>query len=79
MIKWAISLGEFDISYQQKPAEKGQVVADFITNFTYLVDIVSTPKELVSLPQKLRKYNQQLHHGVYMLMARPTNTVVEQD
>ncbi|KAM1166366.1 hypothetical protein ACFX2G_026113 [Malus domestica] len=44
MIKWAISLGEFDISYQPKPAEKGQTVAYFIVDFTYPVDIVSTPK-----------------------------------
>ncbi|KAM2730009.1 hypothetical protein EV1_001315 [Malus domestica] len=46
MIKWAITLGEFDISYQPKPAEKGHVVADFIADFTYPVDIVSTPKEV---------------------------------
>ncbi|KAM1854041.1 hypothetical protein ACFX14_009921 [Malus domestica] len=45
MIKWVIVLGEFYISYQPKPAEKGQSVADFIVDFTYLVDIVSTPKE----------------------------------
>ncbi|KAM2053775.1 hypothetical protein ACFX1T_003377 [Malus domestica] len=35
MIKWAIALGEFDISYQPKPTEKGQAVADFIVDFTY--------------------------------------------
>ncbi|KAM1216401.1 hypothetical protein EV1_012756 [Malus domestica] len=52
MIKWAIALGEFDISYQPKPAEKGQAMADFITDFTYPVDIVSTPKEMVSLPSE---------------------------
>ncbi|KAM2274238.1 hypothetical protein ACFX1S_044068 [Malus domestica] len=46
MVKWAIALGEFDISYQPKPAEKGQAVADFIADFTYSVDIVSTPKEV---------------------------------
>ncbi|KAM2295070.1 hypothetical protein ACFX1S_034915 [Malus domestica] len=45
MVKWAIALGEFDISYQPKPAEKGQAVADFIVDFTYPVDIVSTSKE----------------------------------
>ncbi|KAM1427041.1 hypothetical protein ACFXTO_019665 [Malus domestica] len=39
MIKWAIALGEFDISYQPKPAEKGQAMADFIADFTYPVDI----------------------------------------
>ncbi|KAM1706426.1 hypothetical protein EV1_028062 [Malus domestica] len=55
MIKWAIALGEFDISYQPKPAEKGQAVADFIAHFTYPVDIVSTPKEVVSLSSKTQK------------------------
>ncbi|KAM2958839.1 hypothetical protein FF1_028738 [Malus domestica] len=55
MIKWVITLGEFDISYQPKPAEKGQAVADFIADFTYPVDIVSTPKEVVSLPSEAQK------------------------
>ncbi|KAM1597309.1 hypothetical protein ACFX1Z_032225 [Malus domestica] len=55
MIKRAIALGEFDISYQPKPAEKGQTVADFITDFTYPVDIVYTPKEVVSLPSEAQK------------------------
>ncbi|KAM2695947.1 hypothetical protein EV1_040390 [Malus domestica] len=45
MIKWAMVLGEFDISYQPKLDEKGQTMADFIADFTYHVDIVSTPKE----------------------------------
>ncbi|CAL9031199.1 unnamed protein product [Prunus brigantina] len=34
LIKWAIELGEFDISYQPRPSEKGQAVADFISEFT---------------------------------------------
>ncbi|KAM1285033.1 hypothetical protein ACFX2J_027653 [Malus domestica] len=55
MIKWAIALGEFDISYQPKPAEKGQAVADFISDFTYPVDIASTPKEVVALPLEAQK------------------------
>ncbi|KAM2633640.1 hypothetical protein EV1_024239 [Malus domestica] len=55
MIKWAIALGEFDIFYQPKPVEKGQAVADFIADFTYHVDIVSTPKEVVSLHSKAQK------------------------
>ncbi|KAM1013644.1 hypothetical protein TB1_042851 [Malus domestica] len=49
MIKWAITLGEFYISYQPKPVENGQAVADFIADFTYPVNIVSTPKEVVSI------------------------------
>ncbi|KAM1960947.1 hypothetical protein ACFX16_021450 [Malus domestica] len=55
MIKWAIALGEFDISYQPKPSEKGQAVADLIADFTYPADIVSTPKEVVSLPSESQK------------------------
>ncbi|KAM1440333.1 hypothetical protein ACFXTO_008592 [Malus domestica] len=55
MIKLGIVLGEFDISYQPKPAEKGQAVADFIADFTYPVDIVSTLKEVVSLPLEAQK------------------------
>ncbi|KAM2783381.1 hypothetical protein COP1_012867 [Malus domestica] len=55
MIKSAIALGEFDISYQPKLAEKGQAVADFIADFTYPVDIVSTPKKVVSLPSEAQK------------------------
>ncbi|KAM1748157.1 hypothetical protein ACFX12_009178 [Malus domestica] len=55
MIKWAIGLGEFDISYQPKQAEKSQAVVDFITDFTYPVDILSTLKEVVSLPSEAQK------------------------
>ncbi|KAM0991841.1 hypothetical protein ACFX2J_010099 [Malus domestica] len=55
MIKWAIALGEFDISYQPKPAEKGQAVADFIADFTYPVDIASTPEAVASLPPEAQK------------------------
>ncbi|KAM1856536.1 hypothetical protein ACFX14_006761 [Malus domestica] len=55
MIKSAITLGEFDISYQPKPAEKSQAVADFIADFTYPMDIVFTPKEVVSLPSEAHK------------------------
>ncbi|KAM2295289.1 hypothetical protein ACFX1S_035120 [Malus domestica] len=55
MIKWAIALGKFDISYQPKQVEKGQAEVDFIADFTYHVDIVSTPKEVVSLPSEAQK------------------------
>ncbi|KAM1945944.1 hypothetical protein ACFX13_000867 [Malus domestica] len=44
MIKWAIALGEFDISYQPKPVKKSQAVADFIADFTYPINFISTPK-----------------------------------
>ena len=31
---WAIELSEFDIQYRPRTAIKGQVIADFITEFT---------------------------------------------
>ncbi|KAI5324801.1 hypothetical protein L3X38_033874 [Prunus dulcis] len=34
LIKWAIELGEFDIQFVPRPAENGQVVADFISELT---------------------------------------------
>ncbi|XP_070676762.1 uncharacterized protein [Malus domestica] len=55
MIKWAIALGEFDISYQPKLTEKGQAVTDFITKFTYHIDIALILKALASLPSEARK------------------------
>ncbi|KAI5335629.1 hypothetical protein L3X38_025762 [Prunus dulcis] len=33
-IKWAIELGEFDIHFVPRPTEKGQAVADFISELT---------------------------------------------
>ena len=34
MALWAVELSEFDIQYSPRTAVKGQVVADFITEFT---------------------------------------------
>ena len=34
LMKWAIELSEFDIRYKPKTAIKGQVLADFIMEFT---------------------------------------------
>ncbi|CAL9000860.1 unnamed protein product, partial [Prunus brigantina] len=34
LVKWTIELGEFDIQFKPRPAEKGQAVADFISELT---------------------------------------------
>ena len=34
LVKWAIELSEFNIRYKPRAAIKGQVLADFITEFT---------------------------------------------
>ncbi|CAL9024301.1 unnamed protein product [Prunus brigantina] len=43
LVKWAIELGEFDIRYHPRPSEKGQAVADFISEFTLPIHLVMTP------------------------------------
>ena len=49
MTKWAIELGEFDIKFMLRTAIKGQVVADFVAEFTcptkvarVKIDVLST-------------------------------------
>ena len=46
MVLWAIKLSEFDIQYQPHMAIKGQVIADFITEFTFAEDqgVEETPQ-----------------------------------
>ena len=36
MALWAVELSEFDIQYRPHRAKKGQVIADFIAEFTHL-------------------------------------------
>ena len=35
LVLWAIELSEFDIQYRSRTAIKGQIVADFIAEFTH--------------------------------------------
>lgn len=34
MVKWAIELGEYNVSYRLRTAIKGQVLADFLAKLT---------------------------------------------
>ena len=38
MALWAIELSEFDVQYRPRTAVKGQIVADFIAEYTQLED-----------------------------------------
>ena len=48
-MKWAIELSEFDIRYKPKTAIKGQVLADFVMEFT-LVDPAESTQATTDLP-----------------------------
>ncbi|XP_068337652.1 uncharacterized protein [Pyrus communis] len=72
MIKWAIALEKFDISYQTKPVEKGQAVADFIAEFTYPVDISPTHEAVASLPPEARK-----GYGAGLVLTTPDKMAME--
>ena len=45
-MKWAIGLKEFEVLYRPRTAVKGQALANFLVEFTYLED----PIDEVTLP-----------------------------
>ena len=45
LIQWAVELGQFDIEYRPRAAIKARVLADFITEFTYLYKEEELPME----------------------------------
>ena len=49
LIKWAIELSEFDIIYKPKTTIKGQVLADFIMEFTS-VELAENTQTTTDLP-----------------------------
>ncbi|XP_008239189.1 PREDICTED: uncharacterized protein LOC103337802 [Prunus mume] len=54
LVKWAIELGEFDIQFKPRPAEKGQAVADFISELTPpALSEPSSPSAVPAAPEKM--------------------------
>ena len=49
LMKWAIELTEFDIRYKPKTAIKGQILADFVMEFT-LAELVEATQTTPDLP-----------------------------
>ncbi|XP_016648970.1 PREDICTED: uncharacterized protein LOC107880923 [Prunus mume] len=48
LVKWAIELREFDIQFKPRPAEKGQVVADFIPELTPAPSDAPSPNAVIT-------------------------------
>ena len=49
LMKWAIELTEFDIRYKPKTAVKGQILADFVMEFT-LAELTEDTQTMPDLP-----------------------------
>ena len=49
LMKWAIELSEFDIRYKPKTAVKGQILADFVMEFT-LAELIEDTQTTPDLP-----------------------------
>ncbi|XP_021799986.1 uncharacterized protein LOC110744317 [Prunus avium] len=61
LVKWAIELGEFDVQFKLRHAEKGQAVADFISELTPSEAVeLGNPPPLVSLPNG-SQFDQSIH------------------
>ncbi|CAL2267229.1 unnamed protein product [Prunus armeniaca] len=50
LVKWAIELGEFDIQFKPRPAEKGQAVANFISELTPAPSEAPSPNAVITEP-----------------------------
>ena len=49
LMKWAIELSEFDIRYKPKIAIKGQILADFVMEFTS-TELAEATQKMLDLP-----------------------------
>ena len=52
LTKWAIKLGEFDVKFMLRTAIKGQAVADFIAEFSYLTKVFGGENATLSTSEK---------------------------
>ncbi|XP_071719301.1 uncharacterized protein [Rutidosis leptorrhynchoides] len=55
MAKWAIELGEHEISFSPRSAVKGQVVADYLAKATGEIEVLHKTKEIAPPPKQLRE------------------------
>ena len=72
---WAIELSEFDIRYRPRTAIKGQIVADFIAEFTHDEDKGSEESPLWSLYTD--GSSNKLTGGVGIVLLLPEGDAIE--
>ena len=75
MALWAIELSEFDIRYRLRTAIKGQVVADFIAEFTHDEDKGAEESPLWSIYTD--GSSNRLTEGADIVLLSPEGDVIE--
>ena len=72
---WAIELSEFDIQYRPRTAIKGQIVADFIAEFTYDEDKGAGESPLWSIYTD--RSSNRLTRGAGIVLLSPEGDAIE--
>ena len=79
LMKWALELSEFDIRYKPKTAIKGQVLADFIMEFTptELAEDTRTTPNLPILKLSVDKAANAQGSGARLILTSPEGIDIE--
>ena len=78
-MKWAIELSEFDIRYKPKTATKGQILADFVMEFTSaeLVEATQTTPDLPILRLSVDGASNAQGSGISLILTSPEGIDIE--
>ena len=76
LMKWAIELSEFDIRYKPKTAIKGQVLADFVMEFTSAV-LAETPTDLAIWKLSVDGATNAQGSGAGLILTSPEGIDIE--
>ncbi|XP_075640538.1 uncharacterized protein LOC142612316 [Castanea sativa] len=81
MTLWAIELSEFDIQYRPQPAIKGQIIADFIAEFTNTNEQGARrrPKWIINTNKSLNKHSGRAGVVLYSLEGDKVECMIRLD
>ena len=79
LMKWAIELSEFDITYKPKTAIKGQILADFVMEFTSaeLAEATQTTPDLPIWRMSVDGAANAQGSGVGLILTSPEGIDIE--
>ncbi|KAL6332056.1 hypothetical protein AAG906_020735 [Vitis piasezkii] len=78
MLQWAIELSEYEIEYQSRLSMKGQVMADFVVEYSQKHAQHKEPREEEWWTLRVNGASQSSGSGVGLLLQSPTGEQLEQ-